>query len=255
VTVRLLVAAVIFGVALTMSPIAGATEPVAAVPHGNVEPALDSVRGKVAVAASGAPVDDRVAVIVENGTTRPARVKSVTATATRGGGATATRARTVATYPRVLAPGGYALAVVKFPRDGAPAGATMQFRVASRQARSSTDRRALVTGDFVLSPPMTGAVAQTLGATVTNPSRARTARAPRAVVMCFNEARKPVTLTTTRLDVAELGPTRSAPVSVRLTTLCPAYVVAASAGLTSSAWRSSSDSWWSGWWSASPRSS
>ncbi len=114
-TVRLLVAAVVFGVALTMSPVAGATERVVAVPHGNVEPMLDSVHGKVAVAAFGAPVDDRVAVIVENGTTHPARVKSVTATATRGGGATAARARTVATYPRVLAPGGYALAVVQIP--------------------------------------------------------------------------------------------------------------------------------------------
>jgi hypothetical protein len=227
VTGRPLVVAVLLGVALATSPAAGATPPPAAVPHGNVEPALEGVNGKVVVATSGAAVDDRVAVIVENGTRHPVRVGSVIATATRGGGATVTRARTVATYPRVLAPGAYALGVVKFRRDGAPADATLQFRVASRRVRSSTDRRALVTGDFVLSSPMTGAVAQTLGATVTNPSGARTARAPRAVVMCFSEARTPVTLTTARLDVAKLGPKQAATASVPLATLCPAYLVAA----------------------------
>jgi hypothetical protein len=197
------------------------------VPQGNVQPALDSVNGKVAVAAAGAPVDDRIAVIVDNGTTRPARVDLVTATATSGGGATVTRARTVTTFPEVLAPGAYALAVLRFRKNGAPADATLKYRVTSTRARSSADPRALAVSDLVLSPPLTGPVAQTLGATVTNPSSTRTARLPRVAVMCLNEARKPVTLTTDRLDVAKLGPAKTAPASVPLATLCPTYLVAA----------------------------
>jgi hypothetical protein len=46
--------------------------------------------------------------------------------------------------------------------------------------------------------------------------------------MCFNEARKPVTLTTARIDVKKLAPAKAAPASVPLTTLCPTYLVAAS---------------------------
>jgi hypothetical protein len=63
---------------------------------------------------------------------------------------------------------------------------------------------------------------------VTNPSSTRTAHAPRVAVMCFNEARLPVTLTTSRLKTAKLAPGKSAPASVPLANLCPTYVVAAS---------------------------
>jgi hypothetical protein len=197
-------------------------------PIGNVTPALDAANGKVAVAASGAPVEDRVAVVVENGTSRPARIDRITATATGAGGATVTQARTVTTYPRVLAPGAYALAVLQFRKGGAPADATLGFRVTSSPARSSMDPRALAVSGFVLSPPLTGPVAQTLGATVSNPSTKRSAGAPRVAVMCFNEARKPVTLTTARIDVKKLAPAKAAPASVPLATLCPTYLVAAS---------------------------
>jgi hypothetical protein len=214
-------------IAPAVAAAADATSTPAPAPQGNVQPSLDPVTGKVAVAASGAPVDDRIAVIVENGTTRPARVELVTATATSGGGATVTRARTVTTFPKVLAPGAYALAVLRFRTNGAPADATVKFRVTSTPARSSADPRALAVSDLVLSPPLTGAVAQTLGATVTNPSSTRTARLPRVAVMCLNEARKPVTLTTDRLDVAKLVPAKTAPASVPLATLCPTYLVAA----------------------------
>ena len=61
----------------------------------------------------------------------------MTATATGAGGATVTQARTVTTFPRVLAPGAYALAVLQFRKGGAPADATMGFRVTSSPARSS----------------------------------------------------------------------------------------------------------------------
>jgi hypothetical protein len=196
-------------------------------PSGNVTPALDQVNGKVAVAASGAPVDDRVAVIVANGTSRPVRVERVSATATRGGGATVTRARTVRTLPSVLAPGGYALAVIRFRKGDAPPDATLGYRVTSTPTRSPTDPRARAVGNFVLSAPLTGAVAQTLGVAVTNPSTKRTARAPQVAVMCLSEAQKPVTMTTARLAVKALAPGKTAPASVPLTTLCPTYLVAA----------------------------
>jgi uncharacterized protein (DUF2141 family) len=212
--------------ALTSPHASAAPTPI--VPGGNVTPVLDAVNGKVAVAASGAPVDDRVAVIVENGTSKPARIERVTATATRGGGATVTRSQTVTTFPRVLAPGNYALAVLQFRKGDAPADATMQYRVTSSAAGSSTDPRSLAMSDFVLSAPLTGPVAQTLRATVTNPSTKRTARAPRVAVMCFNEARKPVTFTMARTEVKKLAPAKTATVSVSLATLCPTYLVAAS---------------------------
>jgi hypothetical protein len=230
---RVVVAFTIIASALVLAPeLAGAADststPPAITPTGNVQPALDAVTGKVAVAASGAPVDDQVAVIVANGTTRAARVELITATATTGGGATAVRARTVSTYPTVIGPGAYALAVVKFRKNTVPLDATMTFRVRSTRAKSAADRRALAVSNLVLSPPLTGAVAQTLGATVTNPSTTRTARLPRVAAMCFNEASKPVTMTTARLDVAKLAPAKAAPASVPLTLLCPTYLVAAS---------------------------
>jgi hypothetical protein len=167
-------------------------------------------------------------VIVANGTTHPVRVDLVTVSATTGGGATVTRARTTDAFPKVLAPGGYALAVVKFRKNGAPIDATMAYRVTSTRARSTADPRALAVSGLTLSPPLTGAVAQTLGATINNPDNRRTARSPRVAVMCLNEARKPVTLTTARLDATKLAPGKSAPASVPLTTLCPTYLVAAS---------------------------
>jgi hypothetical protein len=231
---RVVVAFTIIASALVLAPeLAGAADststPTAAItPTGNVQPALDAVTGKVAVAASGAPVDDQVAVIVANGTTRAARVELITATATTGGGATAVRARTVSTYPTVIGPGAYALAVVKFRKNTVPLDATMTFRVRSTRAKSAADPRALAVSNLVLSPPLTGAVAQTLGARVTNPSTTRTARLPRVAAMCFNEASKPVTMTTARLDVAKLAPAKAAPASVPLTLLCPTYLVAAS---------------------------
>jgi hypothetical protein len=230
---RVVVAFTIIASAVVLAPeLAGAADststPTAITPTGNVQPALDAVTGKVAVAASGAPVDDQVAVIVANGTTRAARVELITATATTGGGATAVRARTVSTYPTVIGPGAYALAVVKFRKNTVPLDATMTFRVRSTRAKSAADRRALAVSNLVLSPPLTGAVAQTLGATVTNPSTTRTARLPRVAAMCFNEASKPVTMTTARLDVAKLAPAKAAPASVPLTLLCPTYLVAAS---------------------------
>ena len=213
---------------LTTAVVAGAEPSSTTAPQGNVQPALDPPNGTVAVAASGAPVDNRVAVIVQNGSTRSVRIESVTATATRGGGATVTRARTTTTFPQVVAPGAYALATIKFRTGGAPVGSTLTFRVTSTPSRSATDPRALAVRGLVLSPPLTGSVAQTLDATVGNVSTTRVARAPRLAVMCFNEARKPVTLTTAHLDVSKLGPGKTAPGQVPLDTLCPTYVVAAS---------------------------
>ncbi len=227
VRLRVLVA-IVGGLTLASVSVANAEPSSTTAPQGNVQPALDATPGKVAVAASGAPVDDRVAVIVQNGTSGSIRIRAVTAAATRAGGATVTRVRTTTTFPQVVAPGAYALATLRFRRGGAPVGSTLDFRVASTRSHSATDPHALAVRGVVLSPPLTGAVAQTLDAQVSNVSATRTARAPRLAVMCLNEARRPVTLTTARLDVSRLGPGKTAPGQVSLDTLCPTYVVAAS---------------------------
>ena len=140
-------------------------------PRGNVEPALDPVpAGKVAVVAPSAPVDGSVAVIVQNGTATPVRNVRVTGFTTTPDGSSATKSSTQSVLPSTLAPDEIALGVVQFRPSAIAADSTLSFRVASRHALSAKDPTALDVGSLVLSPPLTGDVAQLLGVTVTNPS-------------------------------------------------------------------------------------
>lgn len=215
------------GVALSVLGVGGAghLHRGSGAPQGNVQPTLQPVTG-VGVAATSSAVDDRVAVIISNATTRSARVDLVSATASRTDGGRVTHARTREAYPQVLAPGELALAAVQFRKGGVPPGASVVVKVRSRPVTDARATRVLGVSAPSLSPPGTGAVAQTLGATVSNDTPAWTAIAPQVAVMCFGEARQPTTITTKRLRVRKIAPGRQATVSVPLSTLCPTYLVA-----------------------------
>ena len=229
-TARWLVAGAVVGVAILVAVPAGAADPAPTVgaPQGNVQPVLQPVTG-VGAAATAAAVDDRVAVLLQNGGTATARVDLVTAIATSRDGAAVTRARSVEAFPQVLAPGELSLASVRFRRNGVPPGATVVVKVRSTPVKAAKAARALAVSGLALSAPQTGDVAQTLAATLTNPASTWTARAPRVAVMCFGESRQPSSMTTARAGVAKLGPGKHAAVSVPLATLCPTYLVAARA--------------------------
>ena len=227
---RSLVAAVVAGLTLLVGLPAGAADPAPTVgaPQGNVQPVLQPVKG-VGVAATGAAVDDRVAVLLQNAGTKPARVDLITATATSRDGGSVTRARSVEAFPQVLAPGELALAAVQFRRKGVPPGATVVVKVRSTRSSAAKAARALAVSGLALSAPQTGDVAQTLAATLTNPTARGTARAPRVAVMCFGESKQPTGMTTARAGVARIRPGKQAAVSVPLALLCPTYLVAARA--------------------------
>jgi hypothetical protein len=195
-------------------------------PVGNVSPSFAPAAGRVAAVGTSAPVDGRVAVLVQNGTASAVRVDLVTATATRSDGGFTTRARTVAVFPQVLAPGELALAAVRFrPRNIAP-GATIAVKLRSTRVSSARVARGLAASAAVLSAPKTGPVAQTLDATLTNVGTGWTARRPEAAVMCFSEAGTPTTFARARASARRVAPGASAPVSVPMTSLCPSYLVA-----------------------------
>ena len=200
----------------------------AGAPVGNVEPALAPVTG-VAAAATSAAVDDRVAVLIQNAGTRVARVDLVTATATTAEGGSVTRARSVRSFPQVVAPGELALASVQFRRNGVPPGATVMVKVRSTPVKAARVSRALAVSGPVLSAPQTGPVAQTLDATLANGTTNWTARDARVAVMCFGESREPSTIATARPKPRVIAPGKQATVRVPLTTLCPTYLVAARA--------------------------
>ncbi len=224
--------AVVGAVALVSSAtvsVAASETTAAGAAQGNIVPALAPPNGKVAVGAVGAAVDDRVAVVIQNGGTKPARIDLVTATSTSAEGATVTRARSVEAFPQVVAPGELALASVQFRRTGVPPGAQVAAKVRSTPVRAARAARVLTVSAPLLSAPQTGEVAQTLDATVTNLTTNWTARGAKVAVMCFGEARDPTTVTTAPLVPAKLAPGKHATISVPLTLLCPTYLVAARA--------------------------
>jgi len=218
--------------AIVVGFLAGASAAFAATagaPVGNVAPVVAPASGKVGVGAISAPVDGRVAVLVQNGSTKTARVDLVTVTATTPDGGTVVRARSLEAFPQVLAPGELSLASVKFRAGDVAPGATMAAKIRSRPVKAARAARSLVVSNLALSPPQTGAVAQTMTATVTNPTSSWTARAPKVAVMCFGEATNPVALATARPTTAKLAPGKQVTVAVPLATLCPTYLVAARA--------------------------
>jgi hypothetical protein len=223
-------ATVVSTIAIVVSPIAvaGALPAPAPALQGNVTPQLPAtLPSKVAVVASSALQDGKVAVIVANGSSSPARNIVVTGVATRADGGAVTRARTRVTVPAVVAPGAIALAGLDFSKRGVDPGATVTFRVRSSATATSGDSRLLEARALTLSAPLEGAVAQTLGAQLVN-TGARALRGPvRVTVMCFDEARRPVVATTKVLRARKLAPGQSVHTTVPLATLCPTYLVGA----------------------------
>jgi hypothetical protein len=216
-------------VTVSMVIVAAATAAASSAPVGNVSPAREPAPLGVSVVATGSPVDDRVAVLIQNGTAKTARVDLVTVTATSPDGGSVVRARSLEAFPQVLAPGELALASVKFRAGDVAAGAAIAARIRSTPVGAARAARALTVGDLALSPPQTGSVAQTMTATVSNPTSSWQARSPKVAVMCFGEATNPVAVATARLTKAQLAPGTRASVSVPLATLCPTYLVAARA--------------------------
>jgi hypothetical protein len=196
-------------------------------PNGNVVPVLDSADGSVAVVASSAPVDGRIAVVVQNGTAKPVRSVKVSAFATRPDGGLTTRAVTDDLLPSTLAPGAIAIGAVDFrPRPISP-DATLTFSVKSGRAPSSAAPTALGIDGFALSSPQEGKVAQTLRVTLTNPNPRTVAGPIVVVVVCFGESSRPTVAAVTSMRKAPLRPRASTHATVKLRSLCPAYLVAA----------------------------
>jgi hypothetical protein len=224
---------VLLGSLALLAAVVGVAQPASAVappppPRGNVQPALEVIpTGEVGVVASSAPVDGKVAVIVQNRTTGPVRNVRVTATATQPDGTRATKVTTRSLVPSILAPDAIALAVLAFRPADVPNGATLSYTVARSRAPSTNDRAALDVGSMTLSPPQTGPVAQTLDVEVINPNR-RTVKGPLLLrVMCFGEAALPSLAVDTTVNKATLKPGASMPAEVKLRELCPSYLVAA----------------------------
>ena len=227
---RLLVTCAIAGsLAWTMAVPAGAADTTSpGAPQGNVVPTLETATG-VAVVAQSAPVDGQVALLVHNGTAKPVRIDLVTGVATSAEGGLAVRARAVKAFPQVLAPDQLALTVVKFRGKGIAADTKITAKVRSTPVSTMRAQRVLSVGGLVLSPPMTGAVAQTMQATLTNATTSWTALLPETAVMCFGEAGTPTTFSSARAKVRRVAPATTASATVPLTSLCPSYLVAARA--------------------------
>jgi hypothetical protein len=195
---------------------------------GDATPRLDPATvGQVAIAASSAPNHGRVAVIVRNDTNAPVNNVRIDATATRPDGGAVTSASTSSVVPATLAPGAYGLAVLDFRKQGVAIDSVVAFKVRHTKAASGIDPKLLVVSGLGRSAPTAGKVAQTLTFTVANPTK-RAARGPiTATIMCFNEAGKPVNLTTARVRPTGLGAGKAASVSVGLAELCPTALVGA----------------------------
>lgn len=219
-------------IAVALTPMIAAAQTSAAPgePQGNVTPRTTPAKGVAAVAQS-APVDGRVAVLVQNATTKPVRILRITAVVTSADGSVATKATSAKAYPQVVAPGSLALAGVRFRAKALAGNPNPQptIKIKSAHASKARAQRVLSVGDLTLSAPQTGAVAQTMQATLTNATRAWKARRPEAAVMCFGEAANPTTFTAARASVRPIGPGASITATVPLATLCPTYLVAARA--------------------------
>jgi hypothetical protein len=219
------VLALVGGLGLSGSP-AAANSSAPGSPQGNVTPTLEPARGVAAVAQS-APVDGTVAVLLHNGTDAPVRIERITGVATRGDGGLAVRERSRKSYPQVLAPDQLALASVRFRKRSLTPDLTVTVKVHSRKVSTARARRTLSVGDLVLSAPMTGTVAQSMDATVTNDTSSWTAHHPAVAVVCFGEASTPTTFASARASARRIGPGKHVAATVPLPSLCPTYLVAA----------------------------
>jgi hypothetical protein len=221
-------AALVALVLVVVTPVGAVDATSAGAPQGNVTPTLQPTPG-VAVVAQSAPVDGQVALVLHNGTTKAVRVDLVTGVATSTDGGLAVRARSAKSYPRVLAPDQLALASVTFRKKSLSPGATITAKVRSTPVSAARAKRVLSVTDLVLSAPLTGPVAQTMGATLTNATTHWTARRPEVAVVCFGEAATPTTFASGRASTRRIAAGKTASASVPLALLCPTYLVAARA--------------------------
>jgi hypothetical protein len=226
---------IVRALALTVAVVAGASVALPAgaasspgAPQGNVTPSAPAPT-RMGAADVSAPVDGVVAVLLQNGTSTARRIDRVNAVATQADGGRATKASAATAYPQVVAPGEYALASVKFHVDEARSDARITVTVRSTPVSAGRAARALSVGGLVLSAPQSGAVAQTMQATLTNGSSSWNARAPEAAIVCFGEAGRPSTFAKARATARRVAPGDSVPVTIPLTSLCPSYLVAARA--------------------------
>jgi hypothetical protein len=199
-------------------------------PQGNVTPTTTPAKGVAAVAQS-APVDGRVAVLVQNATEKPVRIDRITAVVISADRSVATKATTRKAYPQYLEPDELALAMVKFRAKALEGNPNPQPRIKVTSTRVSNHRagHVLAVSGVMLSAPQTGAVAQTMQATLTNATKHWKARRPRMAVMCFGEAANPTTFASARVSEKRVSPGESVTATVPLATLCPTYLVAARA--------------------------
>ena len=202
---RALAFVLVVGAAVSVAaPVGAASSPGA--PQGNVTPSAPATT-RMGAAAVSAPTDGVIAVLLQNGTSTPRRIDRINAVATRVDGGRATKARSGHCVPPGGRAGRVALASVKFRtrrscrrRPGRGDGAEHAGVGAPRA------QRALSVGGLVLSAPQTGAVAQTMQATLTNGTTSWTARAPEAAIICFGEAGKPSTFAKARARRAASHP-------------------------------------------------
>lgn len=221
---RCITAAFLIVVCVVQAIAAGAETPTL---EGNASPTLDDPGGAVAVVAASAPVDGRVAFVVQNGTNRSVRVSKVASVATSPGGGSVVGASTSRVVPARLAPGETAIGQLRFRGDTNLIGATLQWKVSARRTAASADPFRLEVADLVASPPLTGAVAQTLDFTLTNPHEQARLGPFRVQVVCLNEAGRPAVGAAREIARRRLAAGASFDASVSLSTLCPSYVVAA----------------------------
>ncbi len=105
----------------------------------------------------------------------------------------------------------------------------------------------LSVGDLVLSAPLTGPVAQTMRATVTNATTDWTARLPEVAVVCFGEAGTPTTFASARASTRRIAPGEGRVGVGAAHVALPHLPGRRPSVLTFGPWRSSSGSWWWGW--------
>jgi hypothetical protein len=195
--------------------------------QGNASPTLDDPNGAVAVVAAAAPVDGRVAFVVQNGTSRNVRISKVASVATSPDGGSVAGSSTSSVVPARLAPGETAIGQVRFRGDTTPIGASLKWKVESRTTATPADPFRLDVSDIVASPPLTGAVAQRLDFTLTNAHERARLGPFRVQVVCVNEAGRPAVGAARDIPHRRLGAGASLDASVSLSTLCPNYVMAA----------------------------
>jgi hypothetical protein len=196
-------------------------------PRGNVVPTLDAVpSGTVGVAAASAPVEGRVAVLVQNAETRPVRFVRVTGTAMLPDGRSA-HATTADIVPSKLVPGAIGVGLLRFRPRHVRGNPTLAFRVKASRSRSDNARDALDVRDITLTAPLRGTIAQRLNLTVFNPGKHAVRGPARVRLVCFGESGRPTGGIDRVKAVHRLAAGAAVDVRINLRDLCPSYLLVA----------------------------